>query len=135
MTYVPAPLRRLVRDRARERCEYCLFPDAVSFYPHEIDHVVAEKHGGQTIENNLCLSCWECNRHKGSDLTSIDPQTGAITPLFHPRRDRWEDHFRLTGAAIEGITPQGRTTVRMLHFNDPDQIELRGALIALGQYP
>jgi 5-methylcytosine-specific restriction endonuclease McrA len=53
MTYVPAPLRRLVRDRARERCEYCLFPDAVSFYPHEIDHVVAEKHGGQTIENNL----------------------------------------------------------------------------------
>ena len=53
----------------------------------------------------------------------------------HPRRDRWEDHFRLTGAAIEGITPQGRTTVRMLHFNDPDQIELRAALIALGQYP
>ena len=46
---------------ARERCEYCLFPDAVGFYPHEIDHVVAEKHGGQTIENNLCLSCWECN--------------------------------------------------------------------------
>ncbi len=84
MTYVPAPLRRLVRDRARERCEYCLFPDAVGFYLHEIDHVVAEKHEGQTIENNLCLSCWVCNRHKGSDLTSIDPRTGAIAPLFHP---------------------------------------------------
>ncbi len=73
MTYVPVPLRRLVRDRARERCEYCLLPDAVGFYPHEIDHVVAEKHNGQTAAHNLCLSCWVCNRHKGSDLTSLDP--------------------------------------------------------------
>jgi len=32
---------------ARERCEYCLVPGAVGFYPHEIDHVVAEKHLGQ----------------------------------------------------------------------------------------
>jgi 5-methylcytosine-specific restriction endonuclease McrA len=135
MTYVAAPLRSLVRERARERCEYCLFPDTAGFYPHEIDHVIAEKHGGRTIEDNLCLSCWVCNRHKGSDLTSIDPQTEAITPLFHPRRDRWEDHFRLAGGVIEGTTPQGRTTARMLHFNDPDQVELRAALIVLGQYP
>ena len=135
MTYIPASLRRLVRDRAGERCEYCLFPVIAAFYPHEIDHVVAEKHDGQTAENNLCLSCWFCNRHKGSDLTSIDPQTDAITPLFHPRQDRWEDHFRLIGADIAGITPQGRTTVRMLHFNDADQLELRAALIALGRYP
>jgi 5-methylcytosine-specific restriction endonuclease McrA len=61
-----------------------LFPDVAAFYPHEIDHVVAEKHDGQTSDNNLCLSCWVCNRHKGSDLTSIDPQTGAITPCSIP---------------------------------------------------
>ena len=135
MRNVPAPLRRLVRDRARERCEYCLLPDAVGFYPHEVDHVVAEKHEGQTVEDNLCLSCWVCNRHKGSDLTSIDPQTGEITSLFHPRKDRWDDHFRLHGPDIEGITPSGRTTVRLLHFHDPDQLELRGVLIPLGHYP
>lgn len=135
MTYIPAPLRRLVRERAHERCEYCLFPETVAFYPHEIDHVVAEKHGGQTSEDNLCLSCWVCNRYKGSDLTSIDPQTGVITPLFHPRRDHWTDHFRLTAAEIEGITPQGRTTARILRFNEMEQVELRAALIALGQYP
>jgi hypothetical protein len=134
MTYVPAALRRQVRDRAQGRCEYCLFPDAVSLYPHEVDHVVAEKHEGRTVESNLCLSCWVCNRHKGSDLTSIDPLSGDITPLFHPRRYRWDEHFRLSGATIEGITAQGRTTARMLHFNDPDQVELRAALIALGQY-
>lgn len=46
-----------------------------------------------------------------------------------------EDHFSLVGASIGGSTPQGRTTVRLLHFNDRDQIELRTALMALGQYP
>ncbi|MGH2409155.1 MAG: HNH endonuclease [Chloroflexota bacterium] len=111
-----------------------MLPEAVAFYPHEVDHVVAEKHDGQTIESNLCLSCWVCNRHKGSDLTSIDPQTGAITPLFHPRRDRWDNHFQLNGAVINGITPQGRATARMLHFNHADQVELREPLIALGHY-
>jgi len=110
-------------------------PMPLASTPHEIDHVVAEKHNGQTAAHNLCLSCWVCNRHKGSDLTSLDPQTGAITPLFHPRQDRWEDHFRLIGTGIAGITPQGRTTVRMLHFNDPDQLELRALLMALGRYP
>lgn len=132
---MPATLRRLVHDRARERCEYCLLPDAVGFYPHEIDHVVAEKHDGETIASNLCLSCWVCNRYKGSDLTSLDPQTGAVTALFHPRRDRWDEHFRLRGAEIDGLTPQGRTTVRLLHFNAPEQVEVRTALIALRQYP
>jgi hypothetical protein len=135
MTYVPAPLRRLTRERSQDRCEYCLIPEAVGFYPHEIDHIVAEKHGGQTIESNLCVSCLICNRHKGSDLTSIDPMTLTITRLFDPRHDRWEEHFHLAGAVIEGITPQGRTTARMLHFNDPDQVELRAALIVLGRYP
>jgi 5-methylcytosine-specific restriction endonuclease McrA len=135
MTYIAGPLRRLVWDRAQGRCEYCLFPDAVAFYLHEVDHIVAEKHGGQTVESNLCLSCLVCNRHKGSDLVSIDPQTGAITPLFHPRHDRWHEHFHLAGASIEGTTPQGRTTARMLHFNDPEQIELRAALMAAGHYP
>ena len=135
MTRISGSLRRLVRDRAHDRCEYCLFPDGVTFYPHEVDHVIAEKHEGLTVEDNLCLSCWVCNRHKGSDLTSIDPRTGDITPLFHPRRDHWANHFRLSNASIEGITPEGRTTARMLHFNDPDQVELRAALIALGQYP
>jgi hypothetical protein len=134
MTYIPALLRRLVRDRARVLCEYCLLPDAVGFFPHEIDHVIAEKHGGQTIESNLCVSCWMCNRHNGSDLSSIDPITNTITPIFHPRQDRWEDNFRLRGAELVGLTPRGRATVRMLRFNDMDQVELRMLLIELRQY-
>ena len=82
--YVPVALRRIVRTRSGERCEYCLIPEALTLAPHWVDHIVAEKHGGKTEEDNLALSCVLCNQHKGSDLTSIDPESGQITPLFHP---------------------------------------------------
>ncbi len=65
-TYVPAALRRLVRMRAGERCEYCLIPENASFAPHQVDHVIAEKHGGLTDANNLALSCVLCNMCKGA---------------------------------------------------------------------
>ncbi len=130
--YVPVALRRLVRTRADARCEYCLIPEQLTLAPHWVDHVVAEKHGGQTEEGNLALSCVLCNQHKGSDLTSIDPQTGQIAPLFHPRRDRWLDHFRLAGAHIEPLTQTGRVTVRLLQLNHPNRVEERELLLRLG---
>ena len=64
--------------------EYCLISEAVSFAKHQIDHVIAEKHGGQTVEENLALSCTLCNKYKGSDIASIDNKTGEIFPLFNP---------------------------------------------------
>src|SRR5438045_2517909 len=98
--YVAAPLRRMVRERAEGCCEYCLTPESIGLVPHEVDHVVAQKHGGITLENNLALSCIHCNRHKGSDLASVDPESGEIVLLYHPRRDEWKEHFRLAGAVI-----------------------------------
>src|ERR1035438_2650980 len=70
-TYIPAALRRLVRERSGDRCEYCLIPESVAFAPHWIDHIVAEKHGGMADADNLANSCVLCNQSKGSDLTSI----------------------------------------------------------------
>lgn len=134
-TYVPVPLRRVVRARASERCEYCLVPEALTLATHWVDHIVAEKHGGRTDVDNLALCCALCNRHKGSDLTSIDPQSGQITPLFHPRRDRWLDHFRLVGPRIEPTTPTGRVTVRLLQLNHPDRVEERELLLRLRLLP
>jgi len=131
-TYVPVPLRRQVRARAAECCEYCLVPERLTLAGHWIEHVVAEKHGGLTEEDNLALSCVLCNQHKGSDLTSIDPETGLIAPLFHPRRDRWLDHFSLVGARIEPLTPTGRVTVRLLQMNHPDRIEERELMLRFG---
>ncbi len=99
MTYVPTAVRDLVYARAKGCCEYCLISEEVSFAMHQIDHVIAEKHGGLTIEENLALSCVLCNKHKGSDIASID-ETGEVVPLFNPRRDDWSEHFSVDGMAI-----------------------------------
>lgn len=95
ISYIPAELRRLVYERARGCCEYCLIPDTFVLITHQIDHIISEKHGGLTAANNLALSCAICNKHKGSDLASIDPDRGDIVPLYHPRRDKWSDHFQV----------------------------------------
>lgn len=131
-TYVSAALRRVVRERAADRCEYCLIPESVTFAPHWIDHIVAEKHGGKTDAENLAYSCVLCNQCKGSDLSSIDPDSGEIVPLFHPRRDRWSDHFRLVADRIEPLTATGRVTVKLLQLNNPNRVEERELLVAAG---
>jgi len=111
---IPSPLRKLVIERAKGKCEYCLISEDFAMYSHEIDHIIALKHGGETIASNLALSCLPCNRHKESDLASLDPITGEIVPLFNPRRQSWADHLpfrknRLNNAMIVGITPVGNT--------------------------
>ncbi|MEW6580955.1 MAG: HNH endonuclease signature motif containing protein [Chloroflexota bacterium] len=135
MTSIPDPLRRAVLARANRCCEYCLLSQDDAFLAHEVDHVIAEKHRGVTTLDNLCLSCFDCNRHKGSDIASVDPETGALTPLFDPRRDRWTDHFRLEGPRIVPRTAIGRVTEYLLRLNSDEQIMKRAALIALGRYP
>ncbi|HKI31902.1 MAG TPA: HNH endonuclease signature motif containing protein [Gemmataceae bacterium] len=131
-THIPAALRRLVRDRAGHCCEYCRIPESVTLTTHAIDHVIAEKHGGPTVAENLALSCAICNMHKGSDLASVDPLTGEIVLLFHPRRDRWSEHFRLMDGRVEPLTPTGRVTARLLQLNSPPRVEERALLVAAG---
>jgi hypothetical protein len=132
VTHVPAALRRLVRDRAAACCEYCQIPEAVTLALHVVDHVIAEKHGGPTVAENLALSCVICNGHKGSDLASVDPVGGAIVHLFNPRQNRWQDHFRMDNGRMDGLTASGRVTVRLLQMNRPDRVEERQLLIAAG---
>lgn len=135
MTHIPAALRRLAFERAGGRCEYCLLPSGAAHLPHEIDHIRAEKHAGRTIAANLCLCCYYCNRFKGTDLASVDPETDEVELLFDPRRDVWTDHFMLDGALIKPLTPKGRATARLLHFNLPERILERDILIKQGRYP
>jgi hypothetical protein len=125
VTYISAALRREVIKRAGNRCEYCLLPAEVAFYPHEVDHVIAEKHGGATDINNLAFACWRCNRHKGSDLTSFDPQTQQLSPLFNPRTQIWSEHFAYEGERITGLTPEGRTTISLLQLNSDARLTER----------
>lgn len=86
--------------------------------PFHLEHVVPRQHGGPTALDNLALACSRCNAHKGPNLTGIDAATGAIVPLFNPRRDRWDDHFALgTDGAVSGKTAVGRVTVSVLNMN------------------
>jgi 5-methylcytosine-specific restriction endonuclease McrA len=131
---VPERVRRLVQERAQGRCEYCLIHEADMYYPHEADHVIAEKHGGATSLENLAWACFYCNRFKGSDLASVDPASQKIVFLFNPREQSWKRHFRLNGGRIEGLTASARATVALLHFNDVERVAYRLGLIDIGHY-
>ena len=125
MPDLDSALRKRVRVRANECCEYCQISEQVTLTQHEIDHVIALKHGGQTIEANLALCCSICNRYKGSDIASLDPDNAKLTSLFHPRLDRWSEHFRLINGEIVALTAEGRVTVMLLRMNRPNRMKER----------
>ena len=122
-------LRQAVRERSARHCEYCHLPDLL---PHtmrfHLEHILARQHGGLTVLENLAWSCQPCNDLKGPNLSGVDPDTSAIVQLFHPRRDRWEEHFAFDGFEVVGLSAVGRTTVWLLQMNAPDRLRWRAAL-------
>lgn len=133
-TDISDSVRLEVASRANSQCEYCLISDEDVGFPHQIDHIVSRKHGGISTLDNLALSCVLCNRYKGTDIASVDSQTGAITRLFDPRHDRWPEHFRIENAMIIPISPVGRVTVSLLKLNTKERISERSQLQLLGRY-
>lgn len=132
---ISTELRKFVVNRASGRCEYCLIHQDYSIYTHEVDHIIAVKHGGETAAENLALSCLSCNRHKGSDFATIDAATGEIVSLFNPRCQIWDEHFYFESARIEGKTQIGQATARLLQFNIPNCVLHRQVLISQQKYP
>ncbi|MEH2000423.1 MAG: HNH endonuclease signature motif containing protein [Nostoc sp.] len=99
-----------------------------------MEHIIAEKHRGTTEAENLALACPYCNRAKGTDLGSIHPETGKLTPFFNPRTQKWSDRFQMNRAEIAPLTSVGRVTVAILQFNQSERLEERDRLIWAGQY-
>ena len=128
-------LEESVWQRAAHCCEYCRFPHAFAELPFAVDHVIAKKHRGETESENLALACFYCNSYQGPNVAGIDPETNANTPLFHPRRDTWSDHFRWNGPQLIGLTPVGRTTIDVLRINHLDAVAVRASLIDEGVFP
>ena len=128
-------LRQSVLERARGCCEYCQLPRQFTTLPHQLDHIIAQKHGGATTSENLCLACYFCNGYKGPNIAGIDRETGQLCHLFHPRRDAWEEHFHWDGPILVGTTPLGRATVAVLRINLPERVEHRRLLIVGGVFP
>ncbi len=128
--------RRLVRERAVRRCEYCRFHEEdLPLWPFHLDHVVAAQHAGTDDPANLAWACQRCNLCKGTNLSAIDPDSAQVVRLFDPRSDRWEEHFGMEKDRIAGLTPVGRATTWLLQMNSAARMELRTELLALGRWP
>jgi len=129
-----AERRRLVRDRAQDRCEYCRLPQsAAPFLRFHLEHIRAQQHIADDSPENLALACPDCNRHKGPNLTTLEPGTGKVVALFNPRTDAWGEHFELEGAFLAGKTDVGRATIRLLQMNAEERVEMRAELLASGE--
>ena len=135
--YVPVDLRREIRALFQERCAYCHTFERLTVTVFEIEHIQPKAAGGETVSSNLCLACPACNRFKSSRIEAPDPLTQEPTPLFHPQRQEWPDHFRWAdnGARVEPLTAVGRATAAALRFNRPQMIRLRQLWIKMGEHP
>lgn len=120
-----AVTRVQVRERAGHRCEYCRIHQRYSLITFPIEHIVARQHGGSDDAAHRALACHFCHRQKGPNLAGLDPDTGMLTRLFHPRTDTWNTHFQSHAGRIVGRTPVGRTTVQVLQMNQPERVQLR----------
>lgn len=136
-TYIPKSLRQRVMAEARGLCAYCQTAVSITGARFVIDHIVPEYAGGQTAWENLCLACHSCNEFKGVLTEATDPITGQSVPLFHPKQQRWAEHFSWEegNSLVIGLTPTGRATAVALNMNHPDLVSARLRWAAVGWHP
>jgi hypothetical protein len=135
MSLIPARLRRLVVGRARNRCEYCGLAQEGQEATFHIDHIVPVAAGGPTTAANLALACVSCSLRKEARQSAVDPRGGRKVRLFHPRRQRWADHFRWQGVRVVGLTSTGRATAAALQLNRPLILAIRREEAGRGRHP
>jgi 5-methylcytosine-specific restriction endonuclease McrA len=130
-------LRGDVERRAKGSCEYCQSPDKYSTQRFSLEHITPRSQGGNASLENLALACQGCNNHKYNKTTSGDPVTHQLVELFHPRKQRWQEHFTWDERfeLIIGQTATGRATVEALQLNRPELVNLRRLLYVAGKHP
>lgn len=135
--YIPVAVDRLVHERAREQCEYCRAPADITAAPFNIEHIQPLARGGNSDESNLALACAGCNLAKGARTSATDPVTGRAIPLFHPRQQRWSEHFGWSEdfLHVTAHTPIGRATIGALDLNRLELRNLRRVLIRSEEHP
>ncbi len=135
MTITRSQLRE-IRQRAAGCCEYCLRIEKVQSLTFHVDHILPVAHGGDDSSDNLCLACPDCNRAKGPNVAAFDPTTGALSRLYNPREQNWDDHFELNAdMTVAGLTPEGRATIVLLQMNMQRRIIERYEAWMRNEYP
>ena len=132
---IPRAMVGEVTLRARGRCEYCQLAQAGQEATFHIDHIVPLAAGGPTTVSNLALACVSCSLRKSARRSAVDPESQDEVPLFHPRDDRWSEHFRWELERVVPLTPIGRATVGALAMNRPIILAIRQEEIARGRHP
>jgi hypothetical protein len=135
MSIIPAALRRLVIQRAGDRCEYCGLSQLGQGATFHIDHITPVTANGATVSENLALACVSCSLKKAARQTVQDPQTLAIVPIFHPRQQEWREHFQWNGVEILGLTATGRGTIQALDLNRAMMLAIRAEQEWFGRHP
>jgi hypothetical protein len=135
MSDIPAALADEVRLRARGRSEYCGLSQLGQEAAFHIDHIIPRAADGPTVSGTLALACVSCSLRKGARRIALDPETGRAESLFHPREQRWADHFRWDGERLVPLTPTGRATAAVLAMNRPLILAIRQEEAARGRHP
>lgn len=124
-----------VASRAQGRCEYCRMHQSLQGASFHLEHVVPKSRGGSSELENLAWACPSCNLRKSNHVEVIEPDSGAILPLFHPRSHAWKDHFTWDEYSILGRTPIGVATIAALDLNHSRRIQIRKAEQVFGLFP
>ncbi|NJO51442.1 MAG: HNH endonuclease [Leptolyngbyaceae cyanobacterium RM2_2_4] len=126
-----------IAERVNHRCEYCQAPEVVFNFPFEVEHIIPVSRQGADDEANLALACRSCNLRKGTRVGGTIPNSNAEVRFFHPREDRWSEHFQIDAesGSVTGITSVGVVTVKYLEMNSPAQVIARRLWIQLGLFP
>jgi len=105
--------------------------------PFSAEHILPRAAGGKTMLDNLALACQGCNGCKHSRTEAIDPVSNRLAPLYHPRQQRWHDHFAWNAdcTLLIGLTPTGRVTILELQMNRLGLVNFRRVLYAAGEHP
>lgn len=136
-SHISSQQKAEVKQRARYCCEYCYSQENYSPDTFSVEHIIPLVKGGTNLSDNLANACQGCNNHKFVSIAAIDPLTGEIVPLYHPRQQDWTVHFAWNEdyTLLLGLTPTGRATIEKLELNRKGVVNLRRLLHAKGLHP
>ncbi len=135
--YIPKTTQKQLDKLAKGCCEYCKLLQMYFAPTFTNEHIIPSVLGGTDELANLAKACHACNLSKGVAITAFDTLSKQTVSLFHPRKDKWQDHFIWSEdfLTIIGLTPTGRVTVERLKMNRFASINIRRVTYGHGHPP
>ena len=129
--------REEVFKRAKGLCEYCQSQENYSNSTFEVEHIIPLSKDGETVLENLALSCSGCNKFKSARTFAFDSKSQTEVSFYNPRKDIWREHFAWNEDFTEiiGLTAKARVTIKALKLNRKNVVNLRKVLVIVGEHP